>query len=187
VYEVSEAIVPPASPRITGVVTSDNDARVHFSSVAGARAYKVFHGASELTSSSEETINDFFDVRSLAAGQNHQFAVVALNERGSSALSDPVTARIAGAALPPVIWATQPVRGGFVVGYAVDEEDRSFTLHLTNMTTGERLRLEEVTLKGSIRVDGLGSGRYSYRLRRNGDYGVSSWSTAREVQVLEKP
>jgi hypothetical protein len=151
--------------------------------VPGARTYLVRYGTSSLDQATAPTINPFVDIGGLATNTVYRLAAVARNDKGDSALSQTVNVTTGSAVLPPVIWTDEPLPGGFILGYAVEEVDRAFSLEVIDDASRRAAKRMEFTLKGSVRVEGLAPGRYRYRLRRHGDYGDSVWSAVREVTV----
>ncbi len=175
----------PEMPAIKDIISGNNAVRVVFDKSAVSDTYKVYYGQDELSYFTEETINNFIDIKELASNQEYSFALVAVNGKGESEKSEPFTAQTNDLLLPPIIRAIVPVGNSFVVGYSVEDADQNFEIKYGTAPGVYEYHLKDITLKGSYKISGLEENKtYYLRMKRNTDQGrTSSWSDEQMVKL----
>lgn len=184
VYSSKIFLSRPEKPAIKDIISGNNMVRVVFETSAKTDTYKVYYGQGELSYSTDETINNFIDIKELASNQEYIFALVALNGKGESEQSELNTAQTNDLLLPPIIWKIVPDGNSFVVGYSVEESDQTFEIKYGTETGVYENHLKGITLKGSYKISGLKENMYYFlRIKRNTKQGSSSWSDEKMVEL----
>lgn len=177
VYTTKIYLFKPEMPAIKDIIPGNNSVRVVVDHSAATDAYKVYYGQDELSYSTEETINNFIDIKELASNQEYNFALVAINGKGESEKSELFITQTNDLLLPPIIWNIVPVGNSFVVGYSVEDTDQTFEIKYGTEPGVYETHLKEITLKGSYKISGLEKNKtYFLRMKRNTEQGTSSWS-----------
>ena len=183
-YSVRDTTIffaPPQPPNIIKVHTSADRARVVFTKVPDATAYKLLYGEGQ---ESEPTINDFIEVDSLQASTSYSFQVIALNNAGESKPSASVKASTDEDELPPVIWNTVATNHSFFIGYSVDPLDYMYEIRY-GTSPGDYTQQIGLRNVGVCQVPGLKTGQtYYYQMRNRKQWGFASeWSHEVKVQL----
>ncbi len=184
VYIADKDLAIPDIPDIKELIPAKNTVRVVFGKVTGADTYKAWYGKDKPDQQSDETINHFIDLNGLEPDTEYRIAVVGINKKGESKRNQQVKTRTTSGLLPPVIWATVPVEGGFYIGYSVEGDDRSFDIEYGTVPDQYSETIADIKLKGAYKVDNLKTGEtYYYRIRRKTDEDVSNWSEQVSVSI----
>jgi len=174
----------PDAPQIKDIIAANNSIRVLFDVKIGADTYMAYYGEHGTMNSTYQTINNHIDILNLDMNKRYRVCMVAINSQGESHKSDIMEISTNDLILPPVIWKTVPVTGGFYVGYSVDENDIEFEIKYGKESNKYSTTINEIKLKGAYKIDSLERGEiYYYRLRRVTASGVSNWSQEESVLI----
>lgn len=187
-YEVYDTIIylaKPPAPKLLSTHSSRTALRLVFEKPPAATAVKARYGVNGLSRETGETINDFIDIDSLEQGETYQVQLIALNNSGESGPSETVSITTDEEELPPVIWKTVPVDGGFFTGYAVNDDVYLYEIQY-GTRQGDFGNFHTIPLrnvKGVCQIPGLENGKtYYYRMRWRTQWGFASEWT-REIAV----
>jgi beta-galactosidase len=184
VYSSKIYLSKPEQPAIKEIIPGNNVVRVVFDKSAATDTYKVYYGKDGPGFSTEETINNFIDIKELVSNHEYNFALVAINGKGESEKSELFTAKTNDLLLPPIIWEIVPVGNSFVIGYSVDAADQTFEIKYGTEPGVYENHLKDITLKGSYKVSSLEMNKtYFLRMKRNTEQGTSSWSDEQTIEL----
>lgn len=188
-YEIAETFrylqAPVNAPEITQVISTDNDVRVLFRGVPQAERYLITLEGNGVSKTVTAMLNHYADFTDLPVAEGYTVTVQAENAAGKGAVSTPVSVEFTPeqTTLPPVIWHTEPISGGFMVGYSVKSESDTYELQYGTQS-GSYTHTMTLTTQGAAKVSGLTGGTtYYYRLRSITDGIPSQWSEEVAVTV----
>ncbi|MDU0353941.1 glycoside hydrolase family 2 TIM barrel-domain containing protein [Paraglaciecola aquimarina] len=173
---------PAITPQISTLLSGKNAIRILFDKVPNATEYFVrYTDEKGLTHTSDKTISDRIDITGLQANQDYQFRLFAINDKGPSQASKPITASTNTKALPPIIWDSFIVDNKLVIAYSSDFADGNYVVQYGSGK--EQLNKTFVSnVRGMLSIDLSGEKQIYFKIKRQLNSQDSNWSETVKVE-----
>lgn len=164
------------TPQIKEIISGNKSVRIIFDKVPNATAYYLTHKNEKGDSvESYKTITNTIDIDSLTNLKNYDFRLYAINDKGISNPSKPVSAKPNGKLLPPKIWDAFIADNKLVIGYTSDFNDDNYIVRY-GKDKKDLGKTFKSNVRGMMSIDLNDESDIYFQIKRINNTKESNWS-----------